>query len=328
MRGRKKTVTQAPSSPLQIHTQNYLLYLQTLNYSPKTQLSRKDILKVFNHWCGLRELTEADQINILHLESYQRYLSQNYRKKDGKGISPRTQKHHLCVLQQLFKWLCRKRHILTNPASDLELPRVPKSLPRQTLNQEEIEQVMNQPDLLDPVGFRDRTIMEVLYSTGIRRGEVVNLRSSQVDAVNGVLFIKEGKGAKDRYVPIGERALYWIEEYSQKVRPSLQIQGSEDFLFLTEYGEPMLVKNLSYRIRKHISKAELGKTGSCHMFRHSMATHMLNNGADIRFIQQILGHASLESTEIYTHVALQKVKEIHARTHPTAKLQHGSQKDF
>ena len=128
--------------------------------------------------------------------------------------------------------------------------------------------------------------------------------------------MREGKGKKDRMVPIGQRAFGWLRKYIDDVRPSLVCSLSGKRLFLTEYGEPMLPKHLSYLVRSHIRKADIGLSGSCHIFRHSMATLMLENGADIRFIQRMLGHSCLESTEVYTHVSVTQLKKVHALTHP------------
>ena len=178
---------------------------------------------------------------------------------------------------------------------------------------------MNVPDLSCPVGLRDRAILEVFYSTGIRRAELIHLELDDIVEERGLLLVREGKGKKDRLVPIGERALSWLRKYMDDVRPSLVCSLSGKRLFLTEYGEPLLPKHLSHRVRSHIRKAEIGLSGSCHIFRHSMATLMLENGADIRFIQRMLGHASLESTEVYTHVSVTQLKKVHELTHPAEK---------
>jgi len=183
----------------------------------------------------------------------------------------------------------------------------------------QVEAVMNVHDIEQPLELRDRAILEVLYSTGIRRSELIALTLDDLIVDKGLILIRQGKGNKDRMVPIGQRAIAWTQQYLDTIRQQLTCHLSSKHLFLTEYGEPMLPKNLSHRVRTYIKKADIGHSGSCHLLRHTMATLMLENGADIRFIQQILGHARLESTEIYTHVAVNQLKKVHELTHP-AKL--------
>ncbi len=158
--------------------------------------------------------------------------------------------------------------------------------------------------------------METLYSTGIRRMEAVNLKLYDIDLNAGTLMVRHGKGKKDRMVPLGERACAWLTKYIEDVRPTLAMEPDDGTVFLTEYGQPMIKNRMSDMVKKHIAMAGIDKPGACHIFRHSMATHMLENGADIRFIQAILGHSTLSTTEIYTHVAIRKLKEIHTATHP------------
>lgn len=197
---------------------------------------------------------------------------------------------------------------------------MPKQLPKDILSIEEVETVLNQPDLTSPFGIRDRAIMETLYSTGIRRTELVNLTIYSIDQNRGTVFIDQGKGKKDRVVPIGERALAWISKYLDEVRESLLSDPNEGTLFITYQGNGFHPNKLTAIIRDYIKQADIGKSGSCHLFRHSMATLMLENGADVRFIQELLGHARLDTTQRYTHVSIGKLKDIHSATHPGAKL--------
>jgi integrase/recombinase XerD len=171
------------------------------------------------------------------------------------------------------------------------------------------------------MGLRDRAILEVFYSTGIRRSELALLRIFDVDSERCTLLVRQGKGKKDRIVPIGERALHWVKRYLDELRPKLVADPDEGVLLLGDAGDALLLARLTDLVRTCVKRAELGKTGSCHLFRHTMATLMLENGADIRFIQQMLGHASLASTQIYTHVSIRKLQEVHAATHPAAKLE-------
>ena len=178
------------------------------------------------------------------------------------------------------------------------------------------EAVLAVADVKTPLGLRDRAIMETLYSTGIRRQEVSNLDVYDLDSQRGILRIRSGKGNKDRVVPIGDRALAWVQKYQFEVRPSLVLDHQETALYLGTEGQRLTGAHLGRVVRGHIKESEIGKSGSCHLFRHSMATAMLDNGADIRNIQMILGQASLETTQIYTQVSIAKLKEIHSATHP------------
>jgi integrase/recombinase XerD len=224
------------------------------------------------------------------------------------------------AIRTWFKWLARQDLILTNPASDLELPRLEKRLPKSILNEREAETILSVPDVHTELGLRDRAILETLYSTGIRRMELVNLKVQDIDCERGTLIVRQGKGKKDRMIPIGSRAVQWIEKYTSDVRPEFICGRDEGVLFLSRYGDAISTNNLTTLVRGYVEQSRIGKKGACHLFRHSMATLMLENGADIRFIQAMLGHVSLNTTEMYTQVSIKKLKEVHTLTHPA---QHG-----
>jgi integrase/recombinase XerD len=185
--------------------------------------------------------------------------------------------------------------------------------------------VLAQPDLETPAGIRDRAILEVFYSTGMRRQELVNLERQHLDSARGIVAIRQGKGKKDRFVPVGERAVLWLEKYLADVRPELETTDIHT-LFLDETGQKLDPHRISRAVRSYVEKSGVNKKGRCHLFRHTMATLMLENGADIRFIQQMLGHAQLSTTEIYTHVSILKLKQVHTLTHP-ARLPDGKAED-
>ncbi len=212
--------------------------------------------------------------------------------------------------------MTRHNHILYNPASDLDLPRLDQRLPKHILSVAEVEAVLARTDLGDTAGIRDRAILETLYSTGIRRMELIGLGVFDLDHERGTLMVRQGKGGKDRMIPIGERALQWIAKYRDDARPELVTGADDGTLFLTQHGEAFTAGRLSELVRDYIDAAHIGKRGSCHLFRHTMATLMLENGADIRFIQAMLGHASLSTTQLYTQVSIRKLKDIHTATHP------------
>ncbi|HEV2395930.1 MAG TPA: tyrosine-type recombinase/integrase [Candidatus Sulfotelmatobacter sp.] len=180
----------------------------------------------------------------------------------------------------------------------------------------EAEQVISQPDIHDPLGLRDRAILETLYSTGVRRLELIHLKLYDLDLARGIVTIRQGKGKKDRVIPIGDRAVAWIEKYLADARSRLVVEPDAGTLFLTADGEEIGRDHLTFMARGYIAQAKIGKTGACHLFRHTMATLMLEGGADIRFIQQMLGHAKLSSTQIYTQVSIRMLKQVHSMTHP------------
>jgi integrase/recombinase XerD len=196
------------------------------------------------------------------------------------------------------------------------LPKLPRRLPQTVLTIEEVEVVLNQPDVSTLAGLRDRAMLEMLYSTAIRRLELALLKVFDVNTRHGTVMVRQGKGAKDRVAPIGQRALAWLDKYLAEARPELVAAHDDGALFLTDYGETFAKNRLGDLVKRYIRSAGITATGSCHLFRHACATHMLENGADVRYIQAMLGHANLETTQIYTQVSIVKLREIHAATHP------------
>jgi len=236
------------------------------------------------------------------LERYQRHLT-HILQKNGKSLAWKTQARRLLPVLGLFRWLAKHHHILFNPGSEIEMPRYEKKVPS-VLTVAEVERVIGLADVGTPIGIRDRAMMETLYSTGIRRMEFARLEIYDVDLDERTVKVVEGKGRKDRLVPIGQRAVGWIEKYLAEVRPELEMPEDSRTLFLTRDGEAFSSNHLGNVIRTYIERAKIHKPGACHLFRHTMATVMLENGADIRFVQAMLGHKAITTTEIYTHVAI------------------------
>ena len=293
----------------------FLGWMRVTNYSERTVENRHLYLSYFILWAEDRGITRPSEVTKPVLERYQRSLYQ-HRKKDGQPLSFRSQHSRLVPIRAWFKWLARNNHILFNPASELELPRLERRLPKHVLTIREAELVIAVPKVAEPLGLRDRAILETLYSTGIRRMEVIGLKLYDMDVDRGTVMIRQGKGKKDRMVPIGERALAWIDCYITEVRPRLVADPNDTTLFLTHLGEAFTANRLTQMVRDYVDAADIGKRGACHLVRHTMATLMLENGADVRFIQAMLGHAKLETTQIYTQVSIRKLKEIHTATHP------------
>jgi integrase/recombinase XerD len=304
-----------------VWVRRYLEWLAVRNYSPRTVTNAESSLGLFVTWCSTRSLVRPSELTKPILERYQRHLY-HQRRPDGRPqLSFRSQHVRLSAVRGFFRWLVKQNALSANPASELELPRLPMRLPRDVLTVSEVERVMEQPDTRTAVGVRDRAILEVLYSTGIRRSEVVGLRLSDVDAERGTILVREGKGLKDRMVPVGERALAWVHRYARDVRPELMMPPDPGALFLTTLGEQITPDWLTQAVRRYVKDSEIGKQGACHIFRHTMATLMLEGGADVRYIQEMLGHVHLDSTQVYTRVSIRKLKAIHEATHPGAKLE-------
>jgi integrase/recombinase XerD len=253
------------------------------------------------------------------LEAYQRFLWR-YRKANGKPLGWGTQQNHLCVIKHCFRWLTRQNAILHNPASELEMPRMEKRLPPVALTTEEVARLCAVPDTNDPLGVRDRAILEVFYSTGLRRAELCTLELDDYSVARGTLRVRHGKGKKDRVVPIGGQAAHWVERYLNETRPRLSLDTHERALFLSSYGKAFHPDSLTGSVSQWLKQAAIAKPGSCHLLRHACATHMLEGGADIRYIQQLLGHENLDTTAIYTEVSIKQLIEVHARCHPSGQL--------
>jgi integrase/recombinase XerD len=290
-------------------------WMAVKNYSQQTIANRQHYLERFTVWCIERGITQPAEVTKALLERYQRHLY-HYRKENGQPLTFGSQFTHLVPVRAFFKWCARQNHTLYNPAGELEMPRLEKRLPRHVLTASESDRVLNQANVTDPLGLRDRAILETFYSTGMRRRELSGLKLYDLDIERGTIMVRQGKGKKDRMIPIGARALAWIDKYVLEVRPTLARQPDDGTLFLSNQGDTFSPNRLTQMVREYVDGAQLGKSGACHLFRHTMATLMLENGADIRFIQAMLGHAELSTTQIYTQVSIRKLKEIHSLTHP------------
>ncbi|MGH7870122.1 MAG: site-specific tyrosine recombinase XerC [Candidatus Dormibacteraceae bacterium] len=316
---RKRKPDAPPATPLAALLNEHLEALRVRGYSEHTVRNRLVHIRFFLEWCKDRGLAEPTDVTRPVLERYQRHLF-HYRKKNGEPLSFRSQHTCLVPLRVWFKWMTRQNYILHNPASEIELPRLGRRLPKHVLTVSEVELVMMQPDLTQPIGLRDRAILEVLYSTGMRRLEVIGLKLYDLDTERGTILIRQGKGKKDRYVPVGERAIAWLQKYAREGRPQIVAEPDDGTVFLTAQGEPFSRDHLTAAVRHHVIAANIGKVGACHLFRHTMATLMHEGGADIRYIQAILGHEDLKTTQIYTQVAIRTLRQVHAATHPGAML--------
>ena len=298
-------------------------WLLARNYSPRTVVTRRIHLRTLAEWCVEANIAQPSQVTKVNLECYQNYLY-HYRKKDGQPLSFRTQRTALVPVQVFFKWLVKRNYLQANPASELELPKTERRLPM-TLTASEVEKILTLAggNGADPLALRDRAILETLYSTGLRRMELSNLKLYDVETMGGRVFVRQGKGRKDRVIPIGERAASWVERYVEKARPQLVTGVDEGWLFLTHEGRFFSPERMTEFARDYVNRADVGKKGACHLFRHTCATLMLEGGADVRFIQQMLGHAQLTTTQLYTQVSIVQLQRVHALTHPARMRSEG-----
>jgi integrase/recombinase XerD len=298
----------------------HLQHLADRHYAETTRAVRRVHLGLFCAWAAAQGVTEPAALTHAVLAAYRRHLSE-YRKPDGTPLSLASQHARLTHLRVWCAWLVRERYLAENPAVGLELPRVESRLPA-VCSAAEVERVLRQPDLRDPVGLRDRAILETFHATGMRRTKLLRLTLPDLEWGRRPVLIRQGKGRRDRVVRTGPRALGWVPRYLAEVRPRHVGARDAGSIFLTTRGNAFHPNHLSALVRRYVEAAQLGHRGACHLFRHTMATVMLEGGADIRFIQQMFGHAKLTTTQLYTHVAIPQLQAVHAATHPAARLRH------
>jgi integrase/recombinase XerD len=301
------------ANPLHAWRVAFCEWTLTIGLSPATAQIRQSSLQRFIAWADERGIRHPGEVTRPVLQRYQRHLYLA-RKANGQPLAFGTQATRLHPVIAFFKWATREGHILSNPAADLDVPKPPRQLPKHLLSISQVEGVINGTPTHTLPGIRDRAMLEVLYSSGIRRSELMRLKHYEVDTERGTLMVRLGKGRKDRLIPLGARACAWVRRYLHEVRPEL-IGADSDTLFLTDYGQPFEKNRLSDLVKGYMLAAGVAH-GGCHALRHAMATHMLEAGADIRFIQAILGHSELSTTQIYTHVAIGQLQAVHALTHP------------
>jgi len=267
---------------------------------------RRDLAK-FAAW--LEQQRSASILQTTHAD-IQGYLGYLYTQK----ARPSSTGRNISSLKRLFRYLLRQGKIATDPTLQIDTPKLPRNLPK-SLTEQDVEQLLDAPDTQTPLGLRDRTMLEVLYATGLRVSELVTLRITQVSMNMGVVRVM-GKGSKERLVPLGEEALDWLRRYLADGRGVLLGRQITDALFVTARGEGMTRQMFWYLIKRHATTAGLNKPLSPHTLRHAFATHLLNHGADLRVVQMLLGHADISTTQIYTHVARERLKQLHKQHHP------------
>ncbi len=266
---------------------------------------RRD-LTLFADWLGReqgRSLVEASETDL-----------RRYALARHAGSAPTSTNRRLTVFKRFFRWAVRERIVEADPTLKLDSARQPLRVPK-TLSEAQVEALLAAPDDEAPLGLRDRAMLELLYASGLRVSELVSLKTVHVSFVECALRIT-GKGAKERLVPFGEEALRWIERYVNEARATILGRRASDSLFVTGRGGPMTRQMFWKLLKAHALRAGIAAPLSPHTLRHAFATHLLNHGADLRAVQMLLGHADISTTTIYTHVARERLKQLHALHHP------------
>lgn len=272
-------------------------------------------LSQFNVWLGLSKkdnnkselltghLLEANQADI------QQYLAVKFPLSKPRSIS-----RLIASMRRFYRYALRENLVKTDPTLQIESPKLPRSLPK-SLNEQEVEDLLNAPDINQPIGLRDRAMLELLYASGLRVSELVGVNVNEVSTQDGVVRVT-GKGGKTRLVPMGQEAADWIDQYLKTARPKI-LDGQMTYaMFVTSRGGAMTRQAFWYLIKRYAIVAGITKHMSPHVLRHAFATHLLNHGADLRVVQMLLGHADISTTQIYTHVARERLKQLHNVHHP------------
>lgn len=235
-------------------------------------------------------------------------------RRRADGVTVRTAARLLSTLRRFYRYLVREGRLTVDPTALIDLPKLNRSLPK-SLTEEQVEKLLAAPDVATSLGLRDRAMLETLYATGLRVSELVGLRLAQVSLVQGLVRVI-GKGNKERLVPLGEEAVGWINRYIAEARTDLVKRHATDALFVTARGGSLTRQAFWHNIKRYATGARIGSSLSPHTLRHAFATHLLNHGADLRAVQMLLGHADLSTTQIYTHVARARLKDLHSKHHP------------
>jgi len=274
--------------------------------APNTLAAYRRDLTLFADWLGReagRSLVEASETDL-----------RQYALARHAGSAPTSTNRRLTVFKRFFRWAVRERIVDADPTLKLDSARQPLRVPK-TLSEAQVEALLAAPDVETPLGLRDRAMLELLYASGLRVSELVSLKTVHVSFVECALRVT-GKGAKERLVPFGEEALRWIERYVADARPAILGARASDALFVTGLGGPMTRQMFWKLLRALALRAGIVAPLSPHTLRHAFATHLLNHGADLRAVQMLLGHADISTTTIYTHVARERLKQLHALHHP------------
>ena len=300
---------------------DYLISLVAKGYAQETVRWRKSPLAIFGRYLASRGMTEPAQVSRSLMNEYMFTLKSGAFSSRGKALSDGTYRDHMIALNDFFRWLIIREKLLVNPMADAHQPEgEPPVRVVHALTVEEMMKIIQSSTPTTALGLRDRAILELLYSTGIRRQELVNLNIGDFRVESHELLVINGKGGKDRVVPVGQWACYFTETYMKNVRPWQVCDPAEKALFVQHRnGQRLSLRSVKDIVERATARSGVGRRVSPHTFRHSMATHMMRNHADLRHIQALLGHTSLRSTQIYTHTDIEDLKGVMKRSHPHGK---------
>ncbi|MES2636005.1 MAG: site-specific tyrosine recombinase XerD [Pseudomonadota bacterium] len=273
--------------------------------SKNTLESYRTDLSQFNAWLNKRQI----QLLIVSQGDIQQYLALKFPQS-----KPRTISRLIASMRRFYRYALREHLIEADPTLQIESPKLPRSLPK-SLNEQEVTELLNAPDISQHIGLRDRAMLELLYASGLRVSELVTIKVTEVSTQDGVVRVT-GKGSKTRLVPMGEEAADWIDKYLKYARPEILQKRLCDELFVTNRAEMMTRQAFWYLVKRYALIAGINKHMSPHVLRHAFATHLLNHGADLRVVQMLLGHSDISTTQIYTHVARERLKQLHSAHHP------------
>ncbi|HEV8539480.1 MAG TPA: site-specific tyrosine recombinase XerD [Bacteroidota bacterium] len=291
------------------HVRSYLHYLELeKNASPNTIVSYKlDIQRYLDFLEGFA-IHVPEKIG-------ERRVSEFLATLFDRGLTPRTIARNLSSIKMFHRFLVGEGITTNDPTQNIDTPKLSKTLP-EVLSQDEMETILRQPNTVEKLGIRDKAILETMYATGMRVSELIMLTQSGVRRDEGIVMVF-GKGSKERFVPIGSSALEWIQKYCREVRPGLSVLGKgKDVMFLNARGKPMSRMAIWNIVRVYTRKSGIRKEVHPHTIRHSFATHLLEGGADLRSVQEMLGHVDISTTQIYTHIDREYLKEVHRTFHP------------
>ena len=299
----------------------YLQHLESRNYSSDTLRTQQVYFNRFGEFLAEARITDLQTVTATTLADFQRWIFYQPTVR-GTARTVSSQNRVLSGIKSLFAFLVHEGYLGHNPAQDLRLSKEPDALPKNVLTPEEARKILEAPDTHTRVGYRDRTLLEVLYATGIRKAELRNLTVAAVNLEEELLRVNRGKGGKDRVVPLSRIACQYLENYIKVIRPELLHGKQTDTLFVSvRHGLPIGVNGIAPIIEKYVRLARVKKRVTCHLWRHSCATHLLKNDANLRHVQEMLGHKSLATTERYLRLTITDLKEAHRKFHPREQQQ-------
>jgi integrase/recombinase XerD len=299
----------------------YCRQLEVANFSEYTIRTLETYFHRFSEFLAEINLRQPEAVTAQTLTDFQLWLHHQPTHR-GSPRTPASQNRILAFIRSFFAFLHQEGCIPTNPAKYLKYGKEPDALPKNVLTPDEAQKIVEAPDVSTLIGYRDRTILEVLYATGIRKQELLNLTVEDVDVEEGILYVRRGKGKKDRVVPLTQMACQYLETYLKAIRPDLLRGHQTKTLFVSlRYGYSIGVHSLGHIIDRYVKQAGVTKKVTPHLWRHTCATHLLKNNANLRHVQEMLGHKELSTTERYLRVTITDLKEAHSKFHPREKKQ-------